>query len=397
MTGRGSSCYIWLCLLVLGLTPVATAQTIAVHDVEELYAAVNNPANAGAALLLSPGTYLLSVNDPGEVPRPNGGRIEVQPDMSIRGVEGDRSAVVINASNLPASSFPNGGTIGPNAAVRIGLGYNSLEWLTVRDATFAQANIDTGLQPLDPGPAVVRIAHVASTGSTRGLNVLNFGAATSGQTIRGEIVDCYFFDNIWNVSEGVRIGNFQGAHNSTVDLIMSENLSWGQKQGRLLVNNRAVDSTVRVVSSGNRFYDNGAGTIVLGGLSSNETRADGNRIDFEAHGDQFFNNQRVVEFDQGGLVVLGSENISVTGGASHNVVHVSLWGPRIAGNGTADLTAIGARWTSPTAAGLSENNHVTIEVRGDGDARSKWQPVEFSADTVPSGPTYGNTAAIIRY
>jgi hypothetical protein len=397
MTGRGLS-YMWLCLVVLGLSPAAMAQTIAVQDVEELYGAVNNPANAGATLVLSPGTYMLSVNAPGDVPRPKGGRIELQPNMSLRGVEGDRSAVVISAYDLPASSFPNGGTIGPNAAVRMGLGYNSLEWLTVRDARSAQANVDTGLQPLDPGTAVVRIAHIASTGSTRGLNVLNFGSQTSGQTIVGEILDCHFFDNVLNVSEGVRIGNFQGAHNSTVNVVMSGNLSWGQKQGRLLVNNRAVDSTVSVVSSGNRFYDNGAGTIVIGGLSSNDTRADGNTIDLEAHGDQFVGNARVVEFDQGGLVMLGSENISeTTGGGSNNVVHVSLWGPRMRANGTADLTAIGARWTSPGTAGLSENNHVTIEIRGDGDANGKWQPVEFFADTVPSGPSYGNAVAVIRY
>jgi hypothetical protein len=395
MTGRGSRSYICLCLIVLGLSPAAMAQTIAVPDVEELYGAVNNPANAGATLLLSAGTYMLSVNAPGGVPRPNGGRIELQPNMSLRGVEGDRSAVIINAFDLPASSFPTGG--GPNAAVRMGLGYNSIEWLTVRDARSAQANIDTGLQSLDPGTAVVRIAHIASTGSVRGLNVLNFGPQTSDQTILAEIVDSHFFDNVRNLSEGVRIGNFAGAHNSTVNAVMTGNLSWGQKQGRLIVNNRAVDSTVNVVSSGNRFYDNGAGTIIVGGLSSDNTRADGNSIIFEAHGDQFVDNDRFVEFDQGGLVVLGNENVSEIGGGSNNVVHVSLWGPRMAGNGTADLTAVGARWTSPAAAGLSENNHVTIEIRGDGDASGKWQPVEFTADTVPAGPSYGNTASVIRY
>jgi hypothetical protein len=149
--------------------------------------------------------------------REKGGRIELQPDMSA-GIVGDRSAVVINA-------------------------------------------FDTGPQPLDPGTAVVRSAHVASSGSTRGLNVLNFGPLTSGQTIEAEIVDCHFFDNVFNLSEGVRMGNVQGARFSTVNVRMLGNTSWGQKQGRLTVNNRALDSTVNVVSSGNRFYDNGARTI----------------------------------------------------------------------------------------------------------------------------------------
>jgi hypothetical protein len=392
----GSRHLISACLIVLGLSQGATAQTIAVANVEEVYSAVNDAANTGATLLLSPGIYMLSVTGPDGVPRPKGGRIELQPDMSLKGVEGDRSAVVISAFNLPASSFPQ--TAGPNAAVRMGLGHNSLEWLTVRDARFGQANIDTGLQALDPWTAVVRIAHVASTGSTRGLNVLNFGPQTSGQMIEAEIVDSHFFDNVLRLSEGVRLGNFQGARGSTVNARMSGNVSWGQKMGRVIVNNAAMDSTVNVVSSGNRFYDNGGGTIILGALSSNNARADGNTINLEAYGDRFVGNMGATEFDRGGLIVLGSENISaVTGGGSNNTVHVMLWGCRMIDNAEADLTAIGARWLSGSTAGLSENNHVTIEIHGDGDDKGRWQPVEFVADTVPDGPTYGNAVVVIRH
>ena len=278
MNGFGWSLGFLSALIALTVTPCAFAQTIPVSNIEELYTAVNNPANAGATLLLAPGTYLLTAEDPSGAARPKGGRVELQSDMSVKGLEGDRGAVVIDAIKLPASSFPqnvNGVATGPNAAVRLGLGRNALEWLTVRDAAMAQANIDSGLQPLDPGAAYVRVAHVASTGSTRGLNILNFGAATSGQTIDAEIVDCYFFDNDLNLSEGIRVGNFQGARASIVNARMSGNVSWGQKQGRLIVNNRAMDSTVNVISSGNRFFDNGAGTVIVGGLSSNNTAANG--------------------------------------------------------------------------------------------------------------------------
>ncbi len=385
-----------LCVIALGLATTAAAQTVAVTNVDELYDAVNDPANAGATLVLSPGTYMLSVNGPNGVPRPNAGRIQLQPDMSLKGVEGNAGAVVINAYNLPASSFPtNGVPAGPNAAVRMGLGHNALEWLTVRDARFAQANIDTGLQALDPADASVRIAHVASTGSTRGLNVLNFGPATSGQTIEADIVDSQFFGNIVNLSEGMRFGNFQGARGSTVTVRMSGNVAWGQKQGRLIVNNRAIGSTVNVWSSGNRFYENGAGTIVVGGLSSNDTRADGNTITFEAHGDWFVGNTRETDFDHGGLVVLGAEDISTSGGGSHNTVHVRLWGCRMVGNEVADLIAIGARWASAGAAGLSVDNRVTVEIHGAGNGKGRWQPVEWVADSVPAGP-YGNVADVIR-
>lgn len=397
MKKTGSSNYIFLWLIVLALGHSAVAQIIQISNVEELYSAINDPANAGTTLVLSSGTYMLSASDPTGVLRPKGGRIELQPDMSLSGVEGDRDAVVINAFNLPASSFPstvNGVATGPNASVRMGLGHNALEWLTVRDARFAQANIDTGLQPLDAGGSYIRVAHVASTGSTRGLNVLNFGPKTSGQTIEADIIDNDFFDNGFGISEGIRIGNFAGATGSTVNVRMSNNRSWGQKQGSLIVNNGAMESTVNVFSSGNRFYDNGAGTLIFGGLSSNNMRADDNTINFEAHRDQFLGNTGPTEFDHGGLFVLGTEDVSDDGGGSNNTVNIQLWGCRMLDNDLTDLTGVGARSLSESKQSLSQNNHVTIEIHGDGNGRGRWQPVEFFADSLPVAG-YGNSVTVM--
>jgi hypothetical protein len=377
------------------------AQVIQISNVEALYSAVNNPANAGATLVLSPGTYMLSASDPNNVPRAKGGRIELQPDMSLIGVEGDREAVVINAFNLPPSSFPqtvNGVATGANASVRLGLGHNALEWLTVRDSVNGQANIDTGLQPLDPADTYILVAHVASTGSTRGMNILNFGPQASGQTIEADIIDCDFFENPYTLSEGIRIGNFAGANGSTVNVRMSGNRSWGQKQGRLIVNNRAIASTVSVTSSGNRFYGNGAGTTIFAGLSSNGTRADGNTINFEAHGDQFIGNTGVTELDHGGLVIVATENDSPTaGGGSNNTVNIQLTGCRMSDNEVSDLFGVGARsnFLANADASLSQNNHVTIEIHGDGNGKGRWQPVEFFADSLPAVPSYGNTVTVI--
>jgi hypothetical protein len=387
-------------LIVLALTPCAMAQVLQISNVEELYSAVNNPSNAGTTLVLSPGTYMLSATDPNGVSRPKGGRIELQFDMSLTGVEGDRSAVVISAFNLPRSSFPtsaNGVATGPNAAVRMGLGRNSIQWLTVRDARLGQANIDTGLQPLDPGTAYIRVAHIASTGSTRGLNILNFGPQSSGQTIEADITDSYFFNNTFNQSEGIRMGNFQGARGSTVNVRMDGNISWGQKQGRLIVDNGAEQSTVNVVSSGNRFYGNGVGTVIIAGLSQDDTEVDGNTITFEAHGDQFNGNTAPTEFDRGGLVALGLENVSPSaGGGSNNTVNITLWGCRMTDNYNADLYAVGARSVPDSTAPLSQNNHVTIEIQGDANGNGPNQPVEFFADSLPAVPSYGNSVTIIR-
>jgi hypothetical protein len=384
------------------LSPAAVAQVIQISNVEELYSAVNDPANTGATLVLTAGTYMLSATDLNGAPRPKGGRIELQMDMSIVGVEGDRDAVVINASALPASSFPqtvNGLATGPNASVRMGFGHNSLEWLTVRDAINGQANIDTGLQSLDPGTAYFRVAHVASTGSTRGLNIQNFGPQTSGQTIEADITDCYFFNNNVTLSEGIRIGNFLGAQGSTVNVRMDGNVSWGQKMGRSIVNNRTLNSMVSVVSSGNRFYDNGLGTFVFGGLSSNGTRSDGNTIDFEAHGDQFIGNTRETEFDHGGLIVVGAENDSPTGGGgSNNTVSVRLWGCRMSGNALHDLYGVGARsnFLVDGDPSLSQNNHAIIEINGAGNGNGRWQPLEQFADSLPGPPDYGNSVTVIE-
>jgi len=369
----------------------AAANPVYIANVEELYSAVNDPSNAGATLELAAGTYRLSPSDPFGHPRPKGGRIELQQNMSIVGVVGDRSSVVINAFDLPATSYLG---VGPSAALRTGYGTNYVEWLTVRDARFGQANIDTGLQA--PGTAYIRIAHVAATGSARGLNVLNFGPAASGETIEIEIIDNDFFQNPFGVSEGMRIGNFQGATGATVNAWVEENRSWGNKQGQLLVNNRAINSTVNVQSSGNRFSGNGAGTIILGALSSNNTTANGNTINFEGYGDHFVDNNEDTELDVGGLVVIGGENISIPNGTNDNTVNVSLWGCRMDENNTFDLLGIGARSAPISLGSPGVNNHVTINISGEGSNKGRWQPVEFFTDTIPFAASGINTVTVIR-
>jgi hypothetical protein len=158
-------------------------------------------------------------------------------------------------------------------------------------------------------------------------------------------------------------------------------------------------SRVNAVSSGNHFYDNGDGVGILGGITTGTARADGNTINFEAHGDQFTGNNLATQFDHGGLVVLGAENASPAGGGgSNNTVNVQLWGCRMADNQNADLYAVGARSNfvvPPADPSLSQNDHVTIEIHGDGKGKGRWQPVEFFADSLPATPDYGNSVTAI--
>lgn len=378
----------------IALTNAASAQTVQVGNVEELYAVVNNPANVGSTVVLAPGIYTLSSNDPNGNPRPNGGRLELQLDMSLLGVVGNRSAVIIEAANLPASSY----LPGPSGAVRVGRGTNSVQWMTVRNARNGPppnlANIESGLQM--PGTAHITIAHIDSYGSTRAISIVNFGPGSSGETIEADIIDSDLHDNVLGVGEGVRFVNFQGPVGSTINVRMIGNRVWGNIQGRDLVNNRAINSTVNVFSSGNRFFSNGAGTVILGGISSNATASNGNTVTLEAHGDHFIDNTTPNPFDLGGLVIIAGENISIPNGTNDNTVHVSLWGCRYSGNARADLYAVGARSNPDSIGSPGVNNHVTIEIHGEGSGRGRWQPFEFFADAIPYNPAENNSVTVIR-
>ena len=386
-------------ILLLGITVSAvSAQTIQVGNVEELYAAVNDPANAGATLVLAPGVYMLSATDPSGAARANAGRLQLQENMSLLGVEGDRGAVVIDANDLPASSYLAGVGTFRIGAIRIGRGSNSIESLTVRNARLGVANIDTSLHW--PGTAFVRIANIASSGSQRGLDVINHGPlGASGETIEADIVGSDFFDNHVPACQGspcagVRVVNFRAA-SSTINVRMTGNRFWGQQMGRVFANNGTTNSTVSAFSSGNRAFGNGAGTVVLG--ANAPLVANGNSVDLQAHGDHIVDNTGT-PLDAtlvGGLVVVGGDTgATVPNTVNNNTVNVSLWGCLIEGNNVSDIYAVGARsWFAPTVL-PGNNNHVTIVFRG--ERRGPYEPVGFFADSLPNDPSLDNSVTVIR-
>ncbi|MGD9627802.1 MAG: hypothetical protein AB7V18_01000 [Pyrinomonadaceae bacterium] len=100
---------ILITIVTAATSAVAIANSVYVSNVEELYTAVNDPLNVGAKVTLAPGVYSLSRFTALNVERPNRGRLELQKDMSLIGVVGDRSAVVIDASLLPQASYQGGG------------------------------------------------------------------------------------------------------------------------------------------------------------------------------------------------------------------------------------------------------------------------------------------------
>jgi len=334
-----------------------------VANVEQLYAAVNDAANAGASIFLAPGTYALSAVGPGAVARPNGGRLELQLDMSLYGIVDDETAVTIDAAALPTSSLTL--SFGRTAPVRIGLGSNTIEWLTVHGNPNAAAGIATEL----PGTATtkIRVAHIISGGSSRGIDVRNVGAANAGRRIEAEIIESDFFGPAVVVgnTEGIRVANFVGADGGVVVATLNENEFHGFQNGCVLANNRSSRAVVDVRSFGDRFFGNTLGCYIAGGLSQASTGvANSNVTILEAHGSHFVdNNASIPGIDAGGIQIVGALSATQVNVASNNSVTVSLWGSKVSDNLGVNFSAYGAFHTLGT--GLAgTNNHVTINLHG---------------------------------
>jgi hypothetical protein len=363
---------------------LAKTQKENVTSVDQLYASVNDPANAGKTLILAAGTYLLSANDLSGNPRPNGGRLELQEDMSLSGVTDQPSAVVIDASALPAESFLSGFLTGP---IRIGRGRNSVEWLTITGNAEAAGGIETDLAGT---PAtVIRVAHVVSRGSLRGIDVRNIRAGMAGRRITAEIVD----NECSGIVEGIRLVNTMGANQAQIFAELRGNRVHDFQIGIIANNNRSSAAVVQVQSHGDRFEGNGLGALIAGGATGSG-QANSNRTVFEAHGTAFINNTGPVdpEFgDAGGLLVLGGDTPGYSNGTFHNSVVVRLWGVRVFGNQNIDFQAFGSRSLADPPALGGTDNHAKIELHG----VSKMIPI-VAIDSSPEDPNHTNTVSIVR-
>jgi hypothetical protein len=376
------------------LTSVAASAGAAVYvtDVEQLYAAVDNPANMGATVVLAPGIYQLSPTDPAGKDRTNLGRLELQKDMSLYGVAGDRGAVVIDAAALLQRSFSQ--PFGRTGVIRTGRGSNAVEWLTIYGNPLAAAAIETDL--VGTPEHHIRVAHVLAGDSARGVDIRNIGATMAGRRIDAEIVDSEFFRGI----EGIRIINLAGAHQGDITVVMHGNRSYANFLGCIVENNRSSFARIYVRSSGDRFEDNMLGCQVGGGLVLPLVgTANSNSVVFEAHGTHFISNRRTEFFNStgpefshwGGLLVEGGSAVSGAGNTNSNNVTVRLWGCKVGGNLNIDFQAFGAH-SGPTVSGIAgTDNHVSIELHG----VSKRIDV-VSVDSSPEDPSGSNSVTVLR-
>ena len=380
----------------------AVPSVVQVTNVEELYREVNTTTNVGVTIELQPGLYVLSVNDPNNVARANGGRLDLQPDMNLVGVIGDQSAVTIDTQQLPAQSFALGMFRG--ASIRVGLGSNAIEWLTIIGNAAAGAAIGTDLS--DSSPTTITVANVnwsepGTAGRSRAVDIRNLGASMADRRVDAVIEACDFSQG----QMGIRFANFDGADRAEIHAVMKNNTCHHNKQGCFLANNRTDSAIVDVSSDKDRFVDNDAGCTIIGGIvitqSANSLVSNGNTTAFVARQTTVENNGTTLGApDSGGIVALGGEAPGNPNTTSSNFVSVRLEDCSVQNNLVAkevhDFIAFGARntkFTAPTDI-AGTHNTVAIELYDNKPTPNVEQTISLPPE--PPKPTNKITVTTVR-
>src|SRR5689334_2577614 len=155
-----------------------------VATLAELYAAVNDPDNEGVEVNIAAGTYLLSNT------YPNGGRLELQTDMTLKGEGGDAGAVWIDMTALPTASFVI--QAGRTGGIRMGKGENSLEWLSIKGGLTTANPFSIVNTDLLSSETTCNFRHlfINMNGSNLGINLRNRLAEHANRKIYSTIADC---------------------------------------------------------------------------------------------------------------------------------------------------------------------------------------------------------------
>jgi len=280
---------------------------VMVTNIEELYAAVNNPNAQRSVIELAPGKYMLSATDPNGDPRPNGGSL-VLPEASVlrgqneyRDFDGDgvwdpldpndpetyadpATETVIDAQNLK-------GLTGKMNVVSLGLN-NQVERLTVRNNVHAGALIGINVKPAQGGLQGVVINCIVERGQ-RGLraqhNGMEFTGLDSSAVFDGNISR----HNSGTFGFGIQVQN-ASVNNAAWHVILRHNRSYDNVAGLFVVAVSSSNVAESVESANNIYERNAVGCVLHSGRDAANVGllqgSDNNQLRFDSVEDAIWNN-----------------------------------------------------------------------------------------------------------
>jgi hypothetical protein len=265
---------------------------IIIQSMTDLYSAINTPGHEDRTLILTPGTYILNSN------QPNGGRLELQRDMSLVGVPGYPGLVIIDVSNLPESSYiwtPELRT----GAIRMGLGYNSIESITIQNNAGnlhkIRSLIETDL--LGTPIAHINISNTTIRGASIGLAISNRQSLSNNRVLK---IDLYGNDISNNIVEsfksGIQIQNSHGVSKAVIEIKMKKNFLHQNGTG-LRAFSAASDNSISIESRLDRIWQNRLGLALMGGLIGTGNQSNNNKTFFEGDNTSIMNNVGIPEPD----------------------------------------------------------------------------------------------------
>ena len=335
-----------------------------VSNLNELYAAVNDPGNAGTDIILSPGTYLLNAT------YPNGGRLELQTDMSLKGQPGQADAVLIDQSSLPFASFRLTPTVSV-APIRMGRGTNSLEWLSVKGGSVAANPLSAIESDLLGTETNVTISHVYvdCNGSRIGILFRNRLDEHANRIVNATLEHTEIENAISNPNPpGAGLALQNRISGSQINLSMTGNYIHGCRIGVFQFNgglgNNIEHCSVDIVSHSDRIEGNGCGTDISGGSANAPLYSNYNSTTVKMHGSTIKGNGLSQFPPNSGAHPVGMELAGGWGinGASNNTLIVKLSGCDISNNNGIDINAFGA--FSSSALGAGTNNRFDLYLNG---------------------------------
>lgn len=370
---------------------IHSSKRVNVSNLDELYAAVNDADNAGATIIVAPGTYMLSAD------YPKAGLLELLHDMSLSGQPGHPESVIIDASNLPDASFiiPGGGR---KAVVRIGDGYNSIVWLTLQNNPNHPIRSLIATDLIAGATTKVRVANSIIKGSAIGINLINSRTHHNNRVLEAEIANNEIFDNTRSFSAAIQIQNSQNVQGASIKAMLRGNLIHDNRFGVVVFTGQAPiggNNQINVTSTANRIENNGLGISLEGGVSGSSN----NSIVYKAFGDKIRNNRNIPEINfpyviPGGVYIAAGSGMAtdLPGTANNNQVEAHFHDCIIEDNiGNFQMNAFGGRTIYPSPEPVGINNTTKLYLYG-----LTANIAVNAVNSIPAEPAGTNTVNVYR-